>query len=126
MFIVLRRFTMVLTISLEFCCYGKAHAWPVLAAVAIMIGGALVAASTDLSFNPWGYAAVFTNDLFSAAYLVMLKHFGPAKNIGTTTLLGYTSLLSVLPLLTASWALGEMQVRCRSAHLPVLRSRCRL
>ena len=79
----------------------------VLAAVAVMVAGALVAAASDLSFNVYGYAAVIVNDLFSAAYLVMLKHFGPAKGVDSSSLLAYNSLLSLAPLVLASWGLGE-------------------
>lgn len=36
--------------------------------------GALIAAATDLSFNPRGYAAVLCNDLLTSLYLIMVKN----------------------------------------------------
>ena len=36
--------------------------------------GALIAAATDLSFNPRGYAAVLANDVLTSLYLIMVKN----------------------------------------------------
>jgi len=43
------------------------------------LSGALIAAATDLSFNPRGYAAVLCNDLLTSLYLIMVKNT-PATN----------------------------------------------
>ena len=79
MFIALRRFTLLFTILLERYWLKKSHDWPTLSAMGIMIGGALIAAATDLSFNPRGYAAVLANDLLTSLYLIMVKNT-PASN----------------------------------------------
>lgn len=39
----------------------------------------MMAAATDLSFNPRGYAAVLCNDLLTSLYLIMVKNT-PATN----------------------------------------------
>ena len=176
MFIVLRRFTMLLTIALEFCVFHKRHDWQVclprphfgtylcplalwhlsvpaltlaafcalpcaslcplvlwqqsvpcscrqpvaavgsitatfqvLASISVMVAGAVIAAATDLSFNAAGYFAVIINDFFTAGYLVMLKHFTPTKGMDSFSILFYNSLISVVPLLAATWALGDLQ-----------------
>lgn len=108
MFIVLRRFTMVLTVALEELVFHQGHDWQVFGSIGVMILGAVVAAATDLSFNFWGYSAVLLNDLFTAAYLVMLKHFHAVKRLDTTTLLLYNAVISMLPLLCASFVSGEL------------------
>jgi solute carrier family 35 len=109
MFIVLRRFTMVLTIALEHFWFRKTHDWQVVGAIGVMILGAIIAAATDLSFNFVGYLSLAINDFFTAAYLVMVKHLAVAKQLDTTTLLFYNALVSVGPLMVAAWATGEMQ-----------------
>ena len=45
----------------------------------VMIGGAIVAAATDITFNPRGYVAVLGNDVLTSLYLIMVKNT-PATN----------------------------------------------
>ena len=66
MFIVLRRFTMVITVAIERLVYKQSHDWQVPAAIAVMIAGAITAAVTDLGFTLAGYTALLINDLFTA------------------------------------------------------------
>ena len=54
-----------------------------------------MAAATDLTFNPRGYAAVAGNDLLTALYLILVKNAPPAAGLTTTGLLFYNSLLSL-------------------------------
>lgn len=84
MFIALRRFTLVFTILIERFYLGKTHDWSTMGAVSIMVVGALVAAATDLSFNAWGYCAVFLNDILTSLYLSMVKNV-PTGGALTTT-----------------------------------------
>jgi solute carrier family 35 len=116
MFIVLRRFTMVLTISIEFFMYNQRHDWQVIGSVAVMLSGAVVAAATDLSFNLFGYAALLLNDLFTAAYLVMVKNSDVAKQLDTTSLLSYNAFVSIVPLAAAGFSTGEWH---RALEFPV-------
>lgn len=46
--------------------------------------GAVVAALTDLSFNPKGYAAVFVNNFVTALFLVMIKRTTAKCGLTTT------------------------------------------
>lgn len=80
-----------------------------LLAVAIMMSGALVAAAGDLSFNAWGYAAVFTTDALTAANLVLLKRHPVARELDTALLLFYNSLISLGPIAIAAVLLGDVQ-----------------
>lgn len=68
--------------------------------------GALVAAATDLSFQPAGYAAVLANDLLTALYLVRVKATPATQGLTTTGLLFYNASLS-LPLLAGALALSR-------------------
>lgn len=87
MFIVLRRFTMVITIVVERIYFSTSHDWQVLSSVGVMVGGALVAALTDLAFNFRGYISILSNDLLTSVYLIMVKNLPAAKNTDTYTLL---------------------------------------
>ena len=48
--------------------------------VGLMLGGALVAALGDLSFNLVGYIVIFFNDLFTALNGVILKRTSEGKD----------------------------------------------
>lgn len=111
MFIALRRFTLLFTILLERFWLKKQHDWPTLSAMGVMIGGALIAAATDLTYNPRGYAAVLCNDVLTALYLIMVKNTN--KGLTTTRMLFYNATISIPMLLLAGIATNE---------LPMLRS----
>lgn len=57
MFIALRRFTLVSTLVLEYCMYSKVQDYGTVAQIAVVVGGSLIAAVNDLTFNVTGYAA---------------------------------------------------------------------
>jgi solute carrier family 35 protein len=107
MFIALRRFTLLFTILLERYWLKKSHDWPTLSAMGIMIGGALVAAATDLTFNPSGYSAVLLNDLLTSLYLIMVKNTPATMGLSTTGMLFYNSTLSLPMLMGAVLVMGE-------------------
>ena len=64
----------------------------------IMIGGALIAAATDLTYSPYGYGAVLCNDILTSLYLIMVKNAPATKGLTTTRMLFYNSTMSI-PLL---------------------------
>lgn len=103
MFIALRRFTLLCTVVLEFVMFRRIQDRGTYAAVAIMIAGAVLAALSDLSFNLTGYLAVFSNDMMTALYLILVKD-SPAA-LTTTGVLFYNAALS-LPLLAVATALS--------------------
>jgi len=101
MFIALRRFTLLCTIILERVLLHRSHDRSTWGAVGIMIGGALVAASTDLSFNLYGYVSVGLNDFLTALYLVMVKRSPATQGLTTTGILFYNAVLSMPALAVA-------------------------
>lgn len=65
-----------------------------------------MAAATDLSFHPHGYAAVLCNDVLTALYLIRVKATPALQGLTTTGLLFYNAVLS-LPLLTIALLLSR-------------------
>jgi solute carrier family 35 protein len=61
MFTVLRRFSILFTMLLEASVFGKSPPYAVKASVGMMLGGAVVAALSDISFHPLGYGLVLAN-----------------------------------------------------------------
>jgi solute carrier family 35 len=109
MFTVLRRFTIVLTMILEFWLLGKTSSHGVKFSVMLLVAGAFVAALNDLSFDATGYFLIMTNNLCSALNCVVLKKkLDENKPLGTNGLLFYNSFFS-LPVVAAVWWLRADQ-----------------
>ena len=117
MFIALRRFTLLFTILLERFWLKKTHDWPTLSAMGIMIGGALIAALTDMTFSLHGYSAVLCNDVLTSLYLIMVKNAPVTRGLTTTRMLFYNSTMSVPLLVLAMVGTNEFG---RLAHAPQL------
>lgn len=97
MFTVLRRFSILMTMLLEFYVLKTRPRRLIVLAVFIMIFGALVAASNDLAFDATAYCFILANDFFTAANGVYTKNNLNRSDIGKYGLIYYNSLFS-LPL----------------------------
>lgn len=73
MFVVLRRFTILMTLAGEWALLGVQPSRPVMVAVTGLIGGALVAAWNDLAYSFRGYALVMGTNLATALNGVVVK-----------------------------------------------------
>ena len=79
MFVLLRRFSIVMTLGLEWYILRRASSPLVKVSVALMIVGALVAAWGDLSMDVAGYAMILANDLFTALTSVVARRVMDAE-----------------------------------------------
>ncbi|CAM9834973.1 unnamed protein product [Ascophyllum nodosum] len=91
MFTVLRRFSILMTMVMERVVLKTVVTSTVQLSVALMIGGALVAALFDLKFDLMGYLLILANDFFTAAYGVSIKR-ALNLSISQTSLLYFNSL----------------------------------
>eukprot|EP00614_Pseudopedinella_elastica_P010640 CAMPEP_0172608446 /NCGR_PEP_ID=MMETSP1068-20121228/28530_1 /TAXON_ID=35684 /ORGANISM="Pseudopedinella elastica, Strain CCMP716" /LENGTH=338 /DNA_ID=CAMNT_0013411721 /DNA_START=86 /DNA_END=1102 /DNA_ORIENTATION=+ len=98
MFTVLRRFSILFTMLLEAHVFRKAVSMPVKLSVGLMILGAIVAASSDLSFNGQGYTLILINDACTAAYGVCIRFFLANHKMTQNSLLLYNSALGAMGL----------------------------
>jgi len=110
MFTVLRRFSILMTMIGEYYILGVSSTTGIKLSVAAMVGGAIIAASYDLSFEATGYAYVLANDFFTAANGVYLKKKLDAKELGKYGLMFYNSLLMIIPATLIAIATGEFQM----------------
>jgi drug/metabolite transporter (DMT)-like permease len=76
MYTTLRRTTVFFTIIMEFLLVGQKHSNPIIASVAIIVLGAFVAGSRDLSFELEGYATVLLSNIMTAIYLATIARLG--------------------------------------------------
>jgi solute carrier family 35 protein len=73
--------------------------------VGLMLGGAIVAALRDLTFDMLGYFMILGNDFFTAAYGVAMKSVMSNGNVSKTSLMFYTSAFGAMVL----WGLLFLQ-----------------
>mmetsp|Transcript_9225 Transcript_9225/g.22534 ORF Transcript_9225/g.22534 Transcript_9225/m.22534 type:complete len:367 (-) Transcript_9225:43-1143(-) len=96
MMVLLRRASILMTMLLEKWMLNSEPSKTVQLSVGLMLGGALVAATGDLSFNLVGYVVIFFNDLFTALNGVILKRTSEEYKKSKMTVLYLNSLLSAI------------------------------
>jgi hypothetical protein len=81
-------------------------------ALTIILAGALIAGSGDLTFDLISYSYVIANNLFTSAYLVAIKKLDNGPKLNAFAKVHYNSLLAIPCLLLIAFFNGEME------HLP--------
>ncbi|XP_056320466.1 UDP-N-acetylglucosamine/UDP-glucose/GDP-mannose transporter isoform X2 [Danio aesculapii] len=109
MFTVLRKFTILLTMIMESRILKKTFAPPLVCSVLTIVLGALIAASSDLSFNAEGYTFVLLNDVFTAASGVYTKKKLGMEGLGKYGVLFYNAFIIIIPTVLASAYTGDLR-----------------
>lgn len=108
MFAALRRFSILMTMLLELKILGVRPTTQVQISVYSMVGGALLAASDDLSFNLQGYTYVMITNMLTAANGVFVKKKLESIDMGKYGLMYYNSLFMIVPALVGTWIIGDV------------------
>ena len=96
MFTALRRFSILMTMIAEYVILNNFPSNPIIVSVLLMVGGALIAAAYDLSFNAWGYFLVFLNNAFTTLNGVYLKKASMSGKCNKMGILFYNSFFSAV------------------------------
>lgn len=96
MFTALRRFSILMTMIAEYLILNNFPSNPIIVSVLLMVGGALIAAAYDLSFNAWGYTLVFLNNAFTTLNGVYLKKASMSGKCNKMGILFYNSFFSAV------------------------------
>nr|GLL20415.1 putative UDP-sugar transporter DDB_G0278631 [Ipomoea trifida] len=83
MYTTLRRTTVAFTMVAEYIIVGRKHTSHIVACVGIIILGAFVAGSRDLSFDFYSYAIVFTSNITTAIYLACIARVGESSGLNS-------------------------------------------
>lgn len=110
MFAALRRFSILMTMLLEMKILQTRPSFAVQVSVYSMIGGALLAASDDLSFNLHGYIYVMLTNTLTAANGVYVKKKLDTVDLGRYGLMFYNSLFMLIPAFVGTWIAGDLQI----------------
>jgi len=95
MFSALRRSTTLIAAVGEYIDFGKVMPCPSMAAVLVMVAGAVLAGATDLSFNATGYAWLSVCVFSTAAFLILIRTLGEELELNQHALLLYNNVLSL-------------------------------
>lgn len=109
MFAALRRFSILMTMMLELYILKVRPSSAVQASVYAMVGGALLAASDDLSFSLEGYAFVMITNSLTAANGVFVKKKLNGSDLGKYGLMYYNSLVMLVPAVLVTWMVGDLK-----------------
>ncbi|RXH92089.1 hypothetical protein DVH24_021112 [Malus domestica] len=110
MYTTLRRTTVVFTMVMEYILAGQRYTSPIVRSVGVIVLGAFVAGSRDLSFDAYGYGVVFLSNITTAVYLATIARIGNTstfylrRNPMHSTLLGKSSGLNSFGLM---WCNGS-------------------
>jgi len=108
MMTVLRRFSVLMTMVLEYFILNVRPRFDVQLSVFLMIFGALVAAINDLAFNLPGYTYILLNDVFTAGNGVVTKKKLDAKDLGKYGLLFSNALLMLPVTVLIAYGTGDL------------------
>ncbi|XP_023209910.1 UDP-N-acetylglucosamine/UDP-glucose/GDP-mannose transporter-like isoform X2 [Centruroides sculpturatus] len=111
MFTVLRRFTILMTLVGEYIVLKIRRSSAIISTVFAMIGGAIIAAIDDLSFDLKGYVYVLGNDFFTTANNIYVKKKLETKgnDLGKYGLLFYNALFMIVPLFILTLYNGDFE-----------------
>jgi hypothetical protein len=94
MFTALRRFSIPMTMLGEYLVLSTVPSSTIAASVGFMVGGAVIAAMFDLTFNALGYFYILLNDVFTGLNGVYLKKASESSKCSKMTVLYYNSAFS--------------------------------
>ena len=96
MFSALRRISIFMTMVAQYSCFQQTVTRPVFCSVLLMIGGSLVAAIGDLTFNAFGYVYIMLNNVFTVAVQIQTKKILATDGSNKTTMLFWSALFNTV------------------------------
>lgn len=116
MFTAIRRFSILMTMMLEFKILNIRPSKPVQFSVWCMVGGAILAASDDLTFSLHGYSYVMITNVLTAANGVFLKKKLDTIDVGKYGIMFYNSLIMLVPAVLGAWIMGDIDAAIEYPH----------
>lgn len=109
MYSVLKRFTPLVVVGLEYALYRRIATSRVLVSLALCASGFVLAGLGDLVFDAGAYGLAISSCVSQALYLMSVDRVGRELGLASHELLYYNSLLSLVALAPFVAATGEMR-----------------
>lgn len=110
MYTTLRRTTVVFTMFVEFILVGQKYTLSVIGSVGLIVFGAFVAGSRDLSFDAYGYSIVFLSNITTAIYLATISRIGKSSGLNSFGLMWCNGILCGPVLLFWTFIRGDLRM----------------
>ncbi|KAI3506128.1 hypothetical protein L1887_28484 [Cichorium endivia] len=110
MYTTLRRTTVVFTMFVEFILVGQKYSRSVIGSVGLIVFGAFVAGSRDLSFDAYGYSIVFLSNITTAIYLATISRIGKSSGLNSFGLMWCNGILCGPVLLFWTFVRGDLRM----------------
>lgn len=117
MYTTLRRTAVAFTMCAEYLLAGQRFGRPVVAAVAVIVAGSLVAGAADMDFNPVGYGWVFAANAATAVYLSVIARLSRQLPLSSFGLMWANAVLCMPGLTAWLYFSGEAAAVARFEHL---------
>ncbi|KAJ8635056.1 hypothetical protein MRB53_009323 [Persea americana] len=117
MYTTLRRTTVVFTMIVEYLLTGQKYTSPVVGSVGLIVFGAFIAGSRDLSYDSYGYAIVFISNITTAIYLATISRIGKSSGLNSFGLMWCNGLICGPILLFWTFIRGDLEMTLNFPHL---------
>lgn len=117
MYTTLRRTTVVFTMFVEFVLVGQKYSRSVIGSVLLIVFGAFVAGSRDLSFDAYGYSIVFLSNITTAIYLATISRIGKTSGLNSFGLMWCNGILCGPVLLFWTFIRGDLRMTVEFPYL---------
>ncbi|KAM1664354.1 hypothetical protein ACFXTN_039889 [Malus domestica] len=109
MYTTLRRTTVVFTMVMEYILAGQRYTSPIVRSVGVIVLGAFVAGSRDLSFDAYGYGVVFLSNITTAVYLATIARIGKSSGLNSFGLMWCNGFICGPVLLFLTFIRGDLK-----------------
>ncbi|XP_077223128.1 UDP-N-acetylglucosamine transporter UGNT1-like [Tasmannia lanceolata] len=109
MYTTLRRTTVVFTMLAEYLLTGQRYTYSVVGSVGLIVFGAFVAGSRDLSYDSYGYVVVFISNITTAIYLATISRIGKSSGLNSFGLMWCNGLICAPILLVWTFIWGDLE-----------------
>ncbi|KAL8498774.1 hypothetical protein ACS0TY_021920 [Phlomoides rotata] len=117
MYTTLRRTTVVFTMIVEYILVRQRYTPPILGSVALIVLGAFIAGSRDLSYDSYGYLVVFLSNFTTAIYLATIARIGKSSGLNSFGLMWCNGILCGPVLLLWTLFRGDLEMTLNFPYL---------
>ncbi|KAG6423427.1 hypothetical protein SASPL_113823 [Salvia splendens] len=117
MYTTLRRTTVVFTMIVEYLLVRQKYTRPILGSVTLIVLGAFIAGSRDLSFDSYSYLVVFLSNFTTAIYLATIARIGKSSGLNSFGLMWCNGILCAPVLLLWTLFRGDLEMTISFPYL---------